>query len=117
MNSLADTQPIHSQAIRPVIWFSKQQVISYGLSAVSIILSILIWQLASHYHVNLGFINFANVPSPIDVIHSFVAFVELDTAIAHVKASIVRVLIGFLLAGLVGIVLGLLIGYSKAVAA
>lgn len=117
MNSLADTQPIQSKTILPVIRFSKQQAISYGLSAVSIILSIVLWQFASHYHVNLGFINFANVPSPIDVIHSFVAFVELDTALAHVKASIVRVLIGFFLAGLVGVILGLLIGYSKAVAA
>ena len=34
MNSLADTQPIQSKTILPVIRFSKQQAISYGLSAV-----------------------------------------------------------------------------------
>ncbi|MCY6412123.1 ABC transporter permease [Acinetobacter sp. VNH17] len=117
MNSLADTQPIQSKAIRPVFKFSRQQTISYGLSAVSIILSVVLWQLLSHYHINLGIVNFANVPSPLDVVRSFVAFVELDTALAHVKASIGRVLIGFVLAGFVGVILGLLIGYSKTIAA
>ena len=48
---------------------------------------------------------------------SFVAFVELDTALAHVKASISRVLIGFVLAAFIGVILGLLIGYSKTIAA
>ncbi|MFN4318687.1 ABC transporter permease [Acinetobacter parvus] len=117
MNSLVDTQPIQSKAIRPVFKFSKQRTISYGLSAVSIILSVVLWQLLSYYHINLGIVNFANVPSPLDVVHSFIAFVELDTALAHIKASISRVLIGFVLAAFVGVILGLLIGYSKTIAA
>lgn len=117
MNSLADTQPIQSKAIRPVLIFSKSRVISYILSAVSLVLSLVFWQLASQYHLNLGLINFANVPSPRDVIQSLLAFAELDTALAHVKASITRVLIGFLLASVVGVILGLLIGYSKTLAA
>ena len=75
MTSLADTQPIESQATRPVFKFSRQQTISYGLSAVSIILSVVLWQLLSRYHINLGIVNFANVPSPLDVVRSFVAFV------------------------------------------
>lgn len=116
MNSLADTQPIQSKAIRPVLIFSKSHVISYMLSAVSLVFSLVFWQLASQYHLNLGLINFANVPSPRDVIQSLLAFAELDTALAHVKASITRVLIGFLLASVVGVILGLLIGYSKTLA-
>ena len=117
MNSLADTQPIPSKAIRPFIIFSKNRVLSYLLSTISIIFSITFWQLASQYQLNLGFINFANVPSPLDVVRSFVAFTELDTALAHVKASISRVLIGFVLASVIGVLLGLLIGYSKTIAA
>lgn len=117
MNSLADTQPIQSKAIRPVLIFSKSRVISYMLSAVSLVFSLVFWQLASQYHLNLGLINFANVPSPRDVIQSLLAFAELDTALAHVKASITRVLIGFLLASVIGVILGLLIGYSKTLAA
>jgi len=116
MNSLADTQPIQSKATRPVLIFSKSRVISYILSAVSLVFSLVFWQLASQYHLNLGLINFANVPSPRDVIQSLLAFAELDTALAHVKASITRVLIGFLLASVVGVILGLLIGYSKTLA-
>ncbi|WP_336041549.1 ABC transporter permease [Acinetobacter dispersus] len=116
MNSLADTQPIQSKAIRSVLIFSKSRVISYSLSAVSLVFSLVFWQLASQYHLNLGLINFANVPSPRDVIQSLLAFAELDTALAHVKASITRVLIGFLLAAVVGVLFGLLIGYSKTLA-
>nr|WP_228129837.1 ABC transporter permease [Acinetobacter sp. NIPH 2100] len=97
--------------------FSKSRVISYLLSVISLLLSLMFWQLASQYHLNLGLINFANVPSPRDVIQSLLAFAELDTALAHVKASITRVLIGFLLASVIGVVLGLLIGYSKMLAA
>ncbi|ENX42969.1 ABC transporter permease [Acinetobacter sp. NIPH 2100] len=117
MNSLADTQVISPKAIRPVFIFSKSRVISYLLSVISLLLSLMFWQLASQYHLNLGLINFANVPSPRDVIQSLLAFAELDTALAHVKASITRVLIGFLLASVIGVVLGLLIGYSKMLAA
>ncbi|MCH7313724.1 ABC transporter permease [Acinetobacter sp. ANC 3882] len=117
MNSLADTQVISPKAIRPVFIFSKSRVISYLLSVISLLLSLMFWQLASQYHLNLGLINFANVPSPRDVIQSLLAFAELDTALAHVKASITRVLIGFLLASVIGVVLGLLIGYSKTLAA
>ncbi|WP_038345281.1 ABC transporter permease [Acinetobacter sp. A47] len=117
MNSLADTQPIQSKAIRPVLIFSKNRVISYSLGAVSLLFSLVFWQLASQHHFNLGLINFANVPSPREVIQSLVAFAELDSALAHVKASIIRVLIGFLLASVVGVILGLLIGYSRTLAA
>lgn len=117
MNSLADTQPIQSKAIRPVLIFSKSRIISYSLSAVSLVFSLVFWQLASQHHLNLGLINFSNVPSPREVIQSLLAFAELDTALAHVKASIARVLIGFLLASVVGVILGLLIGYSKTLAA
>ncbi len=117
MNSLADTQPIQSKAIRPVLKFSKSRIISYSLGAVSLVFSLVFWQLASQHHLNLGLINFSNVPSPREVIQSLLAFAELDTALAHVKASITRVLIGFLLASVIGVILGLLIGYSKTLAA
>lgn len=117
MNSLADTQPIQSKPIRRVLKFSKSRIISYSLGTLSLVFSLVFWQLASQHHLNLALINFSNVPSPREVIQSLVAFAELDTALAHVKASITRVLIGFLLASVVGVILGLLIGYSRTLAA
>ncbi|MDV2438881.1 ABC transporter permease [Acinetobacter gerneri] len=84
-------------------------------SALSILLCLLLWQGLTQFKINLGIVNFSNVPTPIEVVQAIVQFFQLPIAMAHLRASILRVLVGFALAGFVGVGLGLLIGQYKRV--
>ena len=54
--------------------------------------------------------NFSNVPTPLDVIHALWTFFQLSTAFEHVESSVFRVVVGFVLAALIGVGIGLLAG-------
>ncbi|ENV32285.1 ABC transporter permease [Acinetobacter gerneri] len=82
---------------------------------LSILLCLLLWQALTQFKINLGIVNFSNVPTPIEVVQAIVQFFQLPIAMAHLRASILRVLVGFALAGFVGVGLGLLIGQYKRV--
>ena len=53
--------------------------------------------------------NFSNVPTPLDVIRALWAF-QLSAAFEHVESSVFRVVVGFVLAALIGVGIGLLAG-------
>ena len=81
--------------------------------AISIAACLLIWQAASAFHVDLGFITFANVPAPTEVLASAIELVRSPKIIAHLSSSLMRVFAGYVAAAVVGILLGLLIGRSR----
>lgn len=58
------------------------------------------------------FINFQLVPSPWEVFNATIEFFLSDPGV-HIRSSIVRVLVGFAIASVLGIVLGILIGWSQ----
>lgn len=91
----------------------QPQLKQWLLGSIAIILSIVMWQVLSSFKINLGVISFVNVPSPITVVHSLIEFVQLPNALNHLKSSILRVLAGFVIAAVLGIFLGLMIGHSK----
>lgn len=70
-----------------------------------------IWQLLCLNRFNF-FINFENVPSPLEVAGVTVKFVT-GNPMKHVQASAIRVLSGFTIAAVLGISLGILIGWFK----
>ena len=61
--------------------------------------------------------NFSNVPTPLDVIHALWTFFQLSTAFEHVESSVFRVVVGFVLAALIGVGIGLLAGRYQKLAA
>lgn len=83
------------------------------LGALSITTTMVIWDLLTRFKLNLHVVSFVNVPSPAQVVHALVAFIQLPDAFNHIKSSIIRVLVGFVLAALSGIGLGLWIGRSR----
>ncbi|WP_111858465.1 ABC transporter permease [Acinetobacter sp. CFCC 10889] len=93
-----------------------RSVHQFLLGATSLILCLIFWQALAQFKVNLGLINFSNVPTPLEVVDAFVQFFQMPTALAHLKASVLRVLIGFALAGVMGVILGLIIGQYKKIA-
>lgn len=83
------------------------------LRAASIAVCLLAWQTASTFHANLNFITFANVPAPTEVGLAAIELAHSSKALSHVTNSLRRVAIGFSIAAVLGIVLGLAIGRSR----
>jgi NitT/TauT family transport system permease protein len=80
------------------------------LQLLSIAACIVLWHALSTQHANLGFVTFANVPSPLEVLHAALDLLTSPKLRLHLSASLYRVVIGFSIAALLGIGLGLLIG-------
>lgn len=78
---------------------------------ISLVLFFGIWQLLCVTQFNL-LINFAFLPSPVDVWSATVAFFS-GNAVVHITASIKRVLLGFGIAAVLGVILGILIGWFR----
>ena len=68
------------------------------------------WQLLA----SLGAINAFLLPSPLRVIEAAIELLSDGSLLRHVLASLERVFVGFLLASLTGILIGLLTGWSRA---
>jgi len=79
----------------------------------SIAACLLAWQAASTYRANLGLITFANVPPPTEVVAAGIAFAQSSKALSHLTSSLRRVAMGFAIAAVFGIALGLAIGRSR----
>ena len=69
-----------------------------------------LWQLAATQHWHLGFVSFALVPAPLEVLQAGWALLQSPRLAQHIGYSLWRVAAGFAAAALLGIVLGLLIG-------
>lgn len=95
----------------------SQEIKKMLMGTISILLCLLLWQVLAQFKINLGLVNFSNVPTPIAVADAMLQFFQLPSAIIHLRASILRVLSGFILAAWVGISLGLLIGQYQKIAA
>jgi NitT/TauT family transport system permease protein len=84
------------------------------LRVVSLAGCIALWQLAVHYHVSLGVVTFANVPSPADVLPALWTLLHSPKLPMHLAASLLRVLCGYSAAAVFGVGLGLAIGRYRA---
>ncbi len=82
---------------------------SWTARALSLIAGIVIWQLACTYKLDL-YIRFDNVPSPGVVLSALIKHLHELKFYIHIAVSIRRILISFVLATIVGISLGVLMG-------
>jgi len=80
---------------------------------LSLILFFSIWQVFCLIGFDF-FINFQLVPSPVEVLGATVDFFTSEPGV-HIRSSIYRVLVGFCIASVLGIVLGLFIGWFQIV--
>lgn len=80
------------------------------LPCFSIATCLAIWHGLSTWHINLAFITFANVPTPIEVLREAINFATSPKMRFHIFSSLYRIAVGFSLAALFGVVLGLVIG-------
>ena len=97
-------------AIESADWLGLTR--SWTVRSLSLVIGIVIWQLACTHKFNF-FINFENVPSPIVVLAALVKHAHEMKFYVHIFVSIKRILIGFALATVIGIILGVAMGRSK----
>lgn len=91
-------------------WFSSETLRSsawrLGLHGASLLLPLLLWLVVSHAQV----VEPAFLPSPARVLDSLWSMARSGILLADATASIRRVMLGFLLAAVVGVPLGILMG-------
>lgn len=92
----------------------RRQGLAAVLAACSLGGMVLFWHLVTTYRIDF-YIRFANIPTPADVWQSVVQAGSNGKFITNVGMSLRRIFIGFALAGLLGVAIGLVIGrYRRA---
>ena len=89
---------------------NRRQITAYALRTLSLVMCVLLWHLASSARLKLGFITFANVPPPAEVLAAAWELLRSPKLVQNLSSSLMRVALGFGLATVGGVVLGLLIG-------
>lgn len=82
------------------------KIIEYLILPISLII---IWQIL----FNTGIVNPILLPGPEKVWDSFISLIKAGTLYKNIGMSILRVIEGFLLAGISGILLGVIVGLSR----
>jgi NitT/TauT family transport system permease protein len=86
-----------------------------GVGLVSLSAWLFAWELASRYELEL-FFRFENIPAPSEVLLALKELLATPKFFAHVGNSIARIFVGFGIAALLAVPVGLLIGRFKLVA-
>jgi NitT/TauT family transport system permease protein len=98
-------------------WFYFLRSIGYPLlSVLSVAAGLVFWHLAVASKLDF-YIRFENIPSPTSVFNAFVEQLTSTSYYVHVLVSLKRILISYLLACLIGIVLGFAMARSRIVSA
>jgi len=85
----------------------------WPLRLASLALCLLFWQVATSMRLDLGLLTFTYVPTPASVVEAAIALVESSRLWDHVGASLGRVFSGYLIAAILGVALGIVIGRSR----
>lgn len=95
-------------------WFrlNKGKLRAFVIGVISLATFLLAWHLLTKYRV-VFFVRFTNVPSPLAVYDSFIKASHDSKFLLHLGLSCRRILIGFALAAIVAVPLGLLMGRFK----
>lgn len=89
---------------------------AFVIGFLSVIFGLVLWHLATKYNFNL-YINFENIPSPLEVGTAFVAQLSDSEFYIHIMVSMKRILIAYSIAVFLGIGIGLVVGRSRSMRA
>jgi NitT/TauT family transport system permease protein len=97
-------------------WFRKwcANRLDAGLGVVSLVAMLLFWYLATRFQVDF-YVRFTNVPSPADVLQKFIEINRSTSFVGNVLISLRRIWLGFAIAAMLGLSLGLLVGRYRIV--
>jgi NitT/TauT family transport system permease protein len=91
---------------------NRDRIRALLIGALSLVAFLIVWHLLTRYRV-VFFVRFTNVPSPLAVYDSFTRAIHDPKFLMHVLLSCRRILLGFSLAALVAVPLGLVMGRFK----
>jgi len=100
-------------SLRPVTVRSRPSArrwLHTSVQCLSLVLCVAVWQWVTSYHLNLSFIHFASVPSPVAVAEAAWKLLGSPKLWHHLSNSLWRVGAGYGGAALIGTLLGLAIG-------
>ncbi len=112
----ATAAPAQTFKHRLAAWFTPERLTSLGLATVSLIAGILFWWYATAVNLEI-YVDFQNVPSPAKVLTAFIGHLGTQEFFIHIGVSMQRILIGYALATVTGILIGLAMGRSHTVRA
>jgi len=87
----------------------RQHAPAYLMGACSLLGIVLFWHVATTYRLDF-YIRFANIPTPMEVLSKVVEVNSSPKFIKNVGMSLRRIFIGFAIATVLGVALGMLIG-------
>jgi ABC-type nitrate/sulfonate/bicarbonate transport system permease component len=102
------SRPQLTDALGATVLTKRQRFL---LGVISIAGTVCLWQLVSA----MGWINQVLMPSPMEVIRSFISSISDGSLLENIVASFTRVVEGFLLAVIVAVPLGIAMGMSRVV--
>jgi NitT/TauT family transport system permease protein len=107
-------QPQRSFGALAARWYrlNKESLRAIAIGAISLFVFLVVWHLLTKYRV-VFFVRFTNVPAPLEVYASFTRAIHDPKFLMHIVLSCRRILIGFSLAAVVGVPLGLVMGRFK----
>ena len=85
---------------------------SWAIRAAALLFGLGLWHALTEVNFN-WFINFENVPSPLTVWAAFVGHLQGSEFYIHIAVSMRRIFIGYVLAVIMGIAVGLVMGRSR----
>jgi NitT/TauT family transport system permease protein len=86
-----------------------------AVQLASLLACLLLWHFAATHRVHLGLVTFANVPTPADVVQAAWELLQSPKLLNHLGSSLLRIGVGFGLAAVLGVGLGLVIGRLRVV--
>jgi len=97
-------------------WYrlNRDRLRATAIAVLSLAAFLIVWHLLTTYRV-VFFVRFTNVPSPLAVYASFTKAIHDPRFLMHVILSCRRIFIGFSLAAIVGVPLGLIMGRFRLV--
>jgi NitT/TauT family transport system permease protein len=101
--------PRVAQIVRRWLWMNRGRFRAAAVGVVSLLLFLVAWHFLTKYRVNI-YVRFINVPSPEAVLERAIRAAGDPKFFSHVTLSCRRILIGFVLATLIAVPLGLVMG-------
>lgn len=86
-----------------------------AVQGASILAVLVLWHVAATHRVDLGVVTFANVPPPREVLAAAWELLQSPKLLNHLGSSLLRIGVGYGLAAVLGVALGLAIGRLRVV--
>jgi NitT/TauT family transport system permease protein len=109
-------QPARSGRVYARRWLAlhRRELRALAVGALSLALFLLAWHLLTKYRVSFH-VRFVNVPSPEMVLESLTKALHSSTFMSHVLLSCRRIVFGFVIAAVIAVPLGLVMGRFRLV--